>query len=494
MKAISPALPTTTPARQSSGADASAAADAFSALIAAVIGAPVTGSTPAPAATSSSQPSTRVDKVDDAQPSAATSRTDSNVQTADGTAKSAADAPRSSKPSDGTGAPQTTTHPSETKQTESPKSAPSPKLDTSNAAPTPATVPSAPGQPKLPVGLEKAAAALAQALAASSEDPTTAASLKALPTQPTAAVPATKPGSALTEGQLPAQLVAATHSAGISLVTSKAQNGKTADPVRGVGGQPVVIEAKSPAPTTPVVTPPVAGTAAAQALASTQVAKPQASSDVVAVNTSVTVTAPTTGDHRKSDPKTATPDRPSIGDATPHFDLQLSAQPAAPSAQQVTSVAPAPQAQPAYTSGMVSQQLVQVVAPFRTAKEGDYTLSLQLHPADLGAVTVRVEVQQGVLSVHLSAEHAHGHEALNQSLTDLRTQLQSSGVRTGDIVVAAKPSATPQHQDLQQHTGGGRHQPEAPVYDDAGADRRPGDRPAHHAQSQADDDTVDVRI
>jgi flagellar hook-length control protein FliK len=152
---------------------------------------------------------------------------------------------------------------------------------------------------------------------------------------------------------------------------------------------------------------------------------------------------------------------------------------------------------------MVSQQIVQVVAPLRSAKNGDYTLSLQLHPADLGAVTVRVEVQQGVLSVHMSAEHAHGHDALNQSLADLRTQLQSNGVRTGDIVVAAKPSVAPQHQDPQhrnqhqqdqhQHTGG-RHPQEAPMRNDTGAARRPGDRSSHHAPSQADDDALDVRI
>jgi flagellar hook-length control protein FliK len=117
-----------------------------------------------------------------------------------------------------------------------------------------------------------------------------------------------------------------------------------------------------------------------------------------------------------------------------------------------------------------------------------------LHPAELGPVTVRVDVQQGVLSVHLTADHSHGHDALNQSLTDLRTQLQSNGVRTGDIVVAAKPSLSPQQHHDQQHHAGGNHRQEAPMYDHAGTDRRPSDRAPRHTPTHADDDTLDVRI
>lgn len=491
MKAISPALPMTTPSRSSNGVDASAADEAFSALIAAVIGAPVTGSAPATTATSSSQSSARVDKVDDARPAAAASRATSRGDGSDATAKRTTDPTGSADPGDPTSDPQATTEKPATKQDETPKPA-----STAGAAKA-AVIDGAAKQPKVPAGLEKAAALLAQALAASSRDATTAAPANGLPTTASGStLSATKPGSALTEGQLPAQLVVAAtanHAASGAAPTAAVASPKpSGQPAAGLDAKPPTGD-KTPTLPTPVVTTPTADAVPGVATL-TQAGQPQASSDLMSAAGTMAVAVTPTSDHPKSAaPKTGTPDRPSVDDVTPHVDVQLSVQPLAPTTAQVTSVVPPQQPQPAYPAGMVSQQLVQVVAPLRTAKDGDYTLSLQLHPADLGAVTVRVEVQQGVLSVHMSAEHAHGHEALSQSLADLRTQLQTSGVRTGDIVVAAKQSAMPQHQD-QQHHASGRHQQEAPMYDDTGADRRPGDRPSPHAKSQADDDNLDVRI
>ena len=497
MKAISPALPMTTPSRSSNGVDASAADEAFSALIAAVIGAPAP--TPTPAPTSSSQPSARVDKVDDARPAAAASRATSRGDSSDGTAKGATDATGSADPGDPTSDPQATTEKSATKQADAPKPASSLKPASTAGAGKAAVIDRAAQQPKVPAGLEKAAAALAQALAASSGDATAAAPANGLLTKAGGSTPpAAKPGSALTEGQLPAQLVAAT-AANASHAASGAAPATVVTSPKASGRPAVAVDAKprnddkTPSPPAPVAATPTADAVPSVATL-TQAGQPQGSSDLMSAAGTVAVAGAPTSDHAKSAaPKTATPDRPSVGDATPHFDAQLSAPPLAPATAQVASVVPPQQPQPAYPAGMVSQQIVQVVAPLRTAKDGDYTLSLQLHPADLGAVTVRVEVQQGVLSVHMSAEHAHGHEALSQSLADLRTQLQTSGVRTGDIVVAAKQSAMPQHQD-QQHHASGRHQQEAPMYDDAGADRRPGERPSQHAKSQADDDNLDVRI
>ena len=94
---------------------------------------------------------------------------------------------------------------------------------------------------------------------------------------------------------------------------------------------------------------------------------------------------------------------------------------------------PAPHAAQATVPNTVPNQIVQVLMPLRTAKDGNYTVSLQLHPAELGPVTVRVAVHDGILSVQLTADQQSGHDALHSSLTDLRTQLQASGLRVGDV-------------------------------------------------------------
>lgn len=503
MKAISPALPMNPPSRQSNGVDASAADEAFSALIAAVIGAPVTPSAPpaqsTPSASSavssvSSRSTLHTDTSDDARPDVAASRSTRADHDAAATTTDQSDA---AKPSDQAKSPGPTKPLAEDHSAGELEHGSS--LSTApQSTPAPPIVKDA---PKVPAGLEKAAAALAQALATSGGEPAKPAAVTGVPATTTQAPSILKPGTALTEGQLPAQLVAA-----VTAVQAPASNvpaiGPTdvnPEPELGPksgdkpGGTAVTLDAKQPTQVASTIPPKIDGPQAdAPALLATpQPALAETSSDAKSSAAGAPVVT-STGYHSKpTEAQQGAQDLHTPAAGAPHFDAQLAAQ-AATQATQPTPVSPVQQAQPAYVSGMLSQQIVQVVAPLRTAKDGDYTLSLQLHPADLGAVTVRVEVQQGVLSVHMSAEHAHGHEVLNQSLSDLRSQLQTSGVRTGDIIVAAKQSLMPQQHEQQQHTGG-RHQHEAPTYDDAGGDRRPADRPSRQPQ-QADDDTLDVRI
>ncbi len=139
--------------------------------------------------------------------------------------------------------------------------------------------------------------------------------------------------------------------------------------------------------------------------------------------------------------------------APPRLDTQAvslptpAAQPSTPNAA-IGSSAPTPPAPYA-----IPAQVVSVLSPLRGAKDGSYTLSLQLHPAELGPVIVRVAVNDGVLSVQLTADQQSGHDALHSSLSDLRSQLQAGGLRVADVDVGAR-TALPQH-----HTGNtGGHQ------------------------------------
>jgi chemotaxis protein MotD len=108
-------------------------------------------------------------------------------------------------------------------------------------------------------------------------------------------------------------------------------------------------------------------------------------------------------------------------------------QPAAVAVTTPTAAAPAP-----------PEQLFQLVAPLRLAPDGTYTLTLQLRPADLGLVTVHVEARQGVLSVHIVADHDQARDVLRSSLGNLRSHLELGGVRAGDIDVSADRNARQQ--------------------------------------------------
>jgi flagellar hook-length control protein FliK len=96
------------------------------------------------------------------------------------------------------------------------------------------------------------------------------------------------------------------------------------------------------------------------------------------------------------------------------------------------------------------------VAPLRSAGNGNYTLALQLHPADLGPVTVHVAVNDGVLSVQLVPDQSHGRDALTSSLSDLRNQLQAGGMRVGDIDIATKATLSQQQNNQSNGQSGGQ--------------------------------------
>ena len=106
------------------------------------------------------------------------------------------------------------------------------------------------------------------------------------------------------------------------------------------------------------------------------------------------------------------------------------------------------------SSAAPHEQILHLVTPLRLAADGTYTLTMQLHPDDLGLVTVHVEARQGVLSVHIVADHDQARDALRSSLGDLRSHLELSGVRAGDIDVGGDRGTRSQDQARgQQETG-----------------------------------------
>jgi hypothetical protein len=80
-------------------------------------------------------------------------------------------------------------------------------------------------------------------------------------------------------------------------------------------------------------------------------------------------------------------------------------------------------------------QVLTAVSPLLRGPDGTHALRVQLHPEDLGAVTVTVEVRRGEVAVHLHAADDAAGGLLREHLPDLRQQLEDQGVRAGALQV-----------------------------------------------------------
>lgn len=117
------------------------------------------------------------------------------------------------------------------------------------------------------------------------------------------------------------------------------------------------------------------------------------------------------------------------------LDAMASASKTAESATTTTrpttgTAGPAPMAEP-------YRQVVNIVNPLRQLTDGDYRMTLQLHPEHLGRVEVAVSLAGGQISMQLSADNASSRQMLKDSINQLRASLESSGLSTGSLDVGA---------------------------------------------------------
>jgi flagellar hook-length control protein FliK len=93
-------------------------------------------------------------------------------------------------------------------------------------------------------------------------------------------------------------------------------------------------------------------------------------------------------------------------------------------------------------------------------REGVQHARLHLHPAELGPVTVRIQIDGQAAQVHMAAEHALTRQALEQSMPMLAGSLREAGLTLSGGGVFEQP---------RQHEGG-----DAPGQPGAGTARAPG--------------------
>jgi flagellar hook-length control protein FliK len=92
----------------------------------------------------------------------------------------------------------------------------------------------------------------------------------------------------------------------------------------------------------------------------------------------------------------------------------------------------------------VRQQVFTAISPLLRGVDGSYGLELRLHPRDLGAVQVNVDVRNGEISIQMHATDAAARDALRGGLSDLRQQLEDQGLRAGSMEVGSGGANTSQ--------------------------------------------------
>jgi flagellar hook-length control protein FliK len=78
----------------------------------------------------------------------------------------------------------------------------------------------------------------------------------------------------------------------------------------------------------------------------------------------------------------------------------------------------------------VAGQLVDVLSPPRPTAGGTYTVTIALHPEELGEVRATVTAGEDQVTVRLVAATGDGDDALRQALSQLHADLSIGGQRT----------------------------------------------------------------
>ncbi|WP_020608212.1 flagellar hook-length control protein FliK [Actinokineospora enzanensis] len=117
-----------------------------------------------------------------------------------------------------------------------------------------------------------------------------------------------------------------------------------------------------------------------------------------------------------------------------------------PQAVDAPGQAPAPQ-QSAPTQN--AHRLATELTPLR-GHNGDHTITVHLHPVDLGPVVVTARISGGDIRLDLGSATAAGREAIRAALPELRAELESAGYSSCVLSDGASAHADQQSQQSQR--------------------------------------------
>ena len=128
--------------------------------------------------------------------------------------------------------------------------------------------------------------------------------------------------------------------------------------------------------------------------------------------------------------------------------------PVSPTTAPTASSQPATGPQGSLLPEAVHQQVYTAVAPLLRGSDGSYGIQLNLHPRDLGAVQVSVDMRHGQIAIQMHATDPAAREALRDGLSDLRQQLEDQGLRTGSMEVGSGGADARQPEMSQSRSRG----------------------------------------
>jgi hypothetical protein len=116
-----------------------------------------------------------------------------------------------------------------------------------------------------------------------------------------------------------------------------------------------------------------------------------------------------------------------------------------------------PVVRPPSTTDMpgVAGQLVDVLSPPRPTAGGTYTVTIALHPDELGEVRATVTAGEDQVTVRLVAATGDGDDALRQALSQLHADLSIGGQRT-TVTVGGRGDDAPTGWTAGQPTADGQ--------------------------------------
>lgn len=134
------------------------------------------------------------------------------------------------------------------------------------------------------------------------------------------------------------------------------------------------------------------------------------------------------------------------------------------------------------TGSAVTGQVFPHVTSLVSRGDGRHSITLRLHPADLGEVRVTVTVKNGAVDVTLAAG-VEARQALRSGSGELRSLLELAGAATGNVVIrdlpgtsAATPSSALPAAAGDPHGTGASADADARAGADPDGRREPGDR------------------
>jgi len=111
-------------------------------------------------------------------------------------------------------------------------------------------------------------------------------------------------------------------------------------------------------------------------------------------------------------------------------------------ASEAATATTATAAPPAPTPPPPAEQLAAVIRPLPKSPDGSYQIKIEMRPPELGRVDMRVEMRDGVVHASIHTERSDTADLVRSALDDLRSRLDSDGLRSGQFTVDSQGAGT----------------------------------------------------